>query len=67
VAEPTCPACGIEGVEHIASRDSVEKSKSRQPWFVVIYCTGCGHVYDVMAKHVFSTPVAPKLTLPKLD
>jgi uncharacterized Zn finger protein len=67
MAEPTCPDCGAQGVDHITSRDSKEKSKTKQPWFVVIYCDACGHVYNVLAKHVFSVPVAPKLALPKLD
>ena len=67
MTEPRCPDCGVEGVEHIVSRDSKEKSKTKQPWFLVIYCQACGHIYDVLAKHVFSVPVAPKLELPKLD
>lgn len=67
MAEPRCPNCDAEGVEHIVSKDSQEKSKTKQPWFVVIYCDVCGHVYDVLAKHVFSVPVTPKLTLPSLD
>jgi len=54
-------------VDHIVSKESKEKSKTKQPWFLVIYCEGCGHVYDVLAKHVFSVPVALKLSLPKLD
>jgi uncharacterized Zn finger protein len=67
MADPTCPACGLEGVDHILSKESKEKSKTRQPWFLVIYCEGCGHVYQVLAKHVFSVPVAPNLSLPKID
>ena len=67
MADPKCPGCGVEGVDHIISKDSKEKSKTRQPWFVVIHCDACGHVYNVLAKHVFSVPVAPKLTLPNLD
>lgn len=66
MAEPTCPKCGIEGVEHIVTKESVERSRTKQPWFLVVYCTSCGHVYDVLAKHVFSQPIAPRLTLPKL-
>lgn len=66
MAEPTCPKCGVEGVEHIVSKESQERSRTKQPWFLVVYCTSCGHVYDVLAKHVFSQPVTPRLTLPKL-
>ena len=66
-AEPTCPNCSAKGIEHIVSRDSKEKSRTKQPWFVVIYCDACGHIYNVLAKHVFSVPVAPKLVLPELE
>jgi len=66
MAEPVCPECGVEGIEHIVSKESVERSRTRQPWFLVVYCEACGHVYEVLAKHVFSQPVAPRLTLPKL-
>ena len=66
MAEPTCPKCNITGVEHIVSKDSAERSKTRQPWFLVVHCDGCGHVYDIIAKHIFSQPITPKLTLPKL-
>jgi uncharacterized Zn finger protein len=66
MAEPTCPKCNIAGVENIVSKESAERSKTKQPWFLVVYCNGCGHVYDIVAKHVFSQPITPKLTLPKL-
>lgn len=64
MAEPKCPECSVQGVEHIVSRESVERSRNRQPWFLVIHCAACGHVYDVVAKHVFSQPVPPRLVLP---
>ena len=67
MSEPRCPSCDVAGVEHIVSKDSKEKSRTKQPWFVVIHSSACGHVYDVLAKHVFSVPVTPKLTLPDLD
>ena len=66
MAEPKCPACAVEGMEHIVSRESVEKSRTKQPWFLVVRCDACGHVYGVMAKHTFSQQVTPKLTLPNL-
>jgi uncharacterized Zn finger protein len=62
MAEPTCPKCNIAGVEHIVSKDSAERSKT----FLIVHCDGCGHVYDIIAKHTFSQPITPKLTLPKL-
>jgi uncharacterized Zn finger protein len=67
MAEPVCPTCGIEGVGHIVSRDSEEKSRTKQAWFVIVHCDACGHVYNVLAKHVFTVPVTPPLSLPKAD
>ncbi|MDA1075322.1 MAG: hypothetical protein O3A63_11260 [Proteobacteria bacterium] len=52
-------------MEHIVSKDSVEKSKTRQPWFVVIHCDGCGYVYGAIAKHTFAQAVTAKFVLPK--
>lgn len=66
-AEPKCPDCGIRGIEHIVSRESTERSRTRQPWFLVVFCRDCGHVYDVVAKHVFSQPVPPRIVLPDPD
>ena len=67
IAEPKCPDCGAQGMDHIVSRESNEKSRTKQPWYLVVHCAACGHVYDVFAKHVFSQPVTPRLVLPKND
>jgi len=64
MAEPKCPSCAVQGIAHIASTDSNERSKNRQPWFLVVHCTACGHVYGVVAKHIFSQPLPPRLVLP---
>ena len=66
-AQPRCPDCGISGIEHIVSRESHERSRSRQPWFLVVHCAACGHVYDIVTKHVFSQAVTPRLVLPKSE
>ena len=66
MTEPRCPDCNIEGIENIVSKESVERSRTRQPWYLVVYCNNCVHVYDILAKHVFSQPLTPRLTLPKL-
>ena len=66
MAEPKCPDCGVSGMTHIVSRESTERSRTRQPWFLVVHCDACGHVYGVFSKHTFSQPVTPKLTLPNL-
>ena len=65
MAEPRCPSCSVEGAEHIVSKESVERSRTKQPWYLIVHCDACGHVYDIVAKHVFTHTVAPKLTLPK--
>lgn len=67
IAEPKCPDCGARGMDHIVSRESNEKSRTKQPWYLVVHCAACGHVYDVFAKHVFSQPVTPRLVLPKTE
>lgn len=66
MTEPTCPNCSVAGVENITSKESIERSKTRQPWYLIVHCNQCGHVYDIIAKHVFSQPIAPNLVLPKL-
>ena len=63
--EPRCPSCGVVGIEHFVTRDSVEVSRSRDPWFVVVHCDRCGHVYNVLAKHVFTQTQAPPFVISK--
>lgn len=53
-AEPKCPACGEIGIDNIVSRESLMQSRTREPWFFVIHCAACGHVYNVITKHVFA-------------
>jgi uncharacterized Zn finger protein len=65
VAEPKCPQCETEGIDHIVSKESRERSRARQPWFLVVHCNACGHVYGVIAKHTFAQPMAPNLVLPR--
>ena len=45
------------------SKESLERSRSRDPWFVVVYCDNCGHVYDVVAKHVFTQSGSARLVV----
>ena len=52
--EPKCPKCDIEGIDHFASKRSVQSSQAREPWFFVVYCDACGHVHSIMPKHVFA-------------
>jgi uncharacterized Zn finger protein len=55
MAQPKCPACGVEGVEKVASTDSKERDGAGDPWFFVVYCDNCGHVYGVFAKMVHTS------------
>lgn len=54
MADPTCPKCEIEGIEHICSEDSKETAKNKTPWFNVAFCDNCGHIYGVFAKNVLT-------------
>ncbi|MEM1230676.1 MAG: transcriptional regulator [Pseudomonadota bacterium] len=63
-AAPRCPSCDLQGIEHIVSSEGRERARDRKPWFIVVHCNGCGHVYNVLAKHVFAQNTAPRLTLP---
>ena len=65
IAAPKCPACAITGIEHIVSVPSQERSRAKQPWFYIIQCANCGHVYNTLSKHTFTQPVTPKFVLPK--
>jgi hypothetical protein len=53
----------VEGLEHIVSSDSHAKSKDGMPWFNVVHCDQCGHVYGVLAKHVFGKGGGPQLVV----
>ena len=63
MAEPKCPDCGIAGVNHLVAADSSEKSRDGKPWFNIVYCDACGHVYGVFAKHVFGPRGGPQLVV----
>ena len=63
MAEPRCPSCAVEGVSHIVSADSEVRSRDGKPWFNIIHCAACGHVYGVLAKHVFGGAGGPQLVL----
>ena len=67
MADPKCPDCGAEGLDHIRSEDSSQHSQGGDAWFNIAFCDGCGHVYGVFAKHVLSHNVPlqiPPIKLP---
>jgi len=49
MVEPKCPSCNVTGKEHIVSVDSAEYDGD-DPWFQIVHCDQCGHVYGVFAK-----------------
>lgn len=65
MAEPKCPSCSVSGIEHFASKASGETAKNGTPWFYVVYCNQCGHVYEVINKHTFSANQS-KFVMPDL-
>lgn len=50
MVEPKCPDCKVKGLEYIVSSDSNEESKGGDPWFNIVHCSECGHVYGVFNK-----------------
>jgi len=47
---PKCPDCGVIGKEHINHEPSEQQSRSGDPWFDIVHCSKCGHVYGIFNK-----------------
>lgn len=65
MTEPVCPGCGAAGTSHFVSKDSREKSRGGQAWYVIVHCDVCGHVYGVFPKHVFAETTLPRIVVPR--
>ena len=63
MSQPRGPSCRTEGMDHIVSKDSRERGRNGRPWFNVVFCDACGHVYGVFAKHVLGVRGGPQLVL----
>ena len=63
MADPKCPSCGVEGMDNIVSKESEERAKRGNPWFYVVHCVNCGHVYGVFPKHIFGGGSGPQLVV----
>jgi hypothetical protein len=63
MTEPKCPECSTGGKRHIVAEESDLASKDGDPWFEIVYCDQCGHVYGVFPKHVLArnVPSIPKI------
>lgn len=59
IAKPKCPSCEARGKDSFALTDSRQQSKGGDPWFVIVHCARCGHVYAVFPKSVH--PPSPEL------
>ena len=66
MAEPQCPSCQVAGIDKIVSQDSKEESQGGDPWFNVVYCDNCGHVYGVFAKHILSHNISRPIRPPTI-
>lgn len=64
MSQPKCPSCQVQGMEHMISKESRERSKKGHSWFYAVFCDQCGHVYGVFPKHVFNTAAVPQLSIP---
>ena len=54
MAEPKCPECGVVGADHLVSKESKERSNDREPWFNIVFCDQCGHVYGLYSKVIIN-------------
>jgi len=61
MVEPKCPDCKVQGLDHIVNSNSKEQSNGGDPWFNIVHCDACGHVYGVFNKISHK----PTLNLPK--
>lgn len=64
MVEPKCPSYGCEGLDHIVSEGSAEKSRGGDNWFNIAFCDQCGHVYGIFAKVVHSPTIHVKPQFP---
>ena len=47
-SNPKCPSCGIVGMDFIKEFPSNTQRKSDDPWFEIVACIKCGHVYGTL-------------------
>ena len=47
-SDPKCPTCGIVGMDYIKEFSSGTKRGSGEPWFEIVACIKCGHVYGTL-------------------
>lgn len=50
--DPKCPGCDVRGREYFVTHKSAEENGAGEPWFEIVACARCGHVYGVIAKVV---------------
>ena len=47
-SDPKCPSCGIIGMDYITENPSNAQRKGGEPWFEIVACIKCGHVYGTL-------------------
>ena len=48
-SDPKCPSCGIVGMDYIKEFANIgTKRGSGDPWFEIVACIKCGHVYGTL-------------------
>ena len=47
-SDPKCPSCGIVGMDYITENPSKTQRGSGDPWFEIVACIKCGHVYGTL-------------------
>ena len=47
-SDPKCPSCGMVGMDFIQEFPSNTKRGSGDPWFEIVACIKCGHVYGIL-------------------
>ena len=47
-SDPKCPSCEIVGMDYISSFSSKQSAQGGSPWFGIVACHKCGHVYGTI-------------------
>ena len=48
-SDPKCPSCGIVGMDYIKEFGNIGTERgSGDPWFEIVACIKCGHVYGIL-------------------
>lgn len=54
-AKPKCPACKVEGKEHIQTLPSEQKASGGLARFEIVFCGECGHIISIFPNLMIQT------------